>query len=283
MLIFKTAEGIKAYLSQKRDEGKKIGFAPTMGALHRGHLSLFEKALSENDVCVSSIFVNPAQFNDKKDLERYPRTFESDLEKLIASGCHVLFYPEVDEIYPAGLDLSMKIDFGYLLQTMEAVFRKGHFEGVAQVVKRLLDIVQPHHLYMGQKDYQQLLVVKRMIEALHLPVNLTMCTTVREADGLAMSSRNALLSKEAREAAAAIPKVLFAAKEKINGNISFSDLQSQSMEALNHHKLVNTEYFEIADAETLMPVKNSTAKNKIVICAAVKVGVVRLIDNTLIA
>lgn len=253
-----------------------------MGALHDGHLSLFTKTLAENDVCVTSIFVNPTQFNDKKDLERYPRTFESDLEKLIASGCHILFYPDVYEIYPpVGIE-SVNVDFGYLLKTMEAVFRKGHFEGVAQVVKRLLDIIQPHTLYMGQKDYQQFLVVKKMIQTLGRKVDLVMCPTVREADGLAMSSRNVLLSKEQRMAATAIPNTLFAAKEKIKGGVSLPDLQSESIEMLNRHPLLKTEYFEIADAETLMPLKNDKASSKIVICAAVKAGVVRLIDNILI-
>ena len=281
MLIFKTTEGIQPFLSDLKSKGKKIGFVPTMGALHEGHLSLLKKTLAENDVCVTSIFVNPAQFNDPKDLERYPRTFESDLEKLTDCGCHVLFYPEVNEVYPAGLDLSVKVDFGNLLQTMEAVFRKGHFEGVAQVVKRLLDIVQPHSLYMGQKDYQQYLVVKKMMDSLAIRVNLVMCPTVREPDGLAMSSRNVLLNKKEREAASAVPKALFAAKEKIR-LISFPDLQQQSLSILNSNPLLKTEYFEIADAETLMPLKQKSGKSKIVICTAVKAGAIRLIDNMLI-
>lgn len=273
---------MRPYLLQAKAAGKKIGFAPTMGALHEGHLSLFKKALAENDVCVTSIFVNPAQFNDKQDLERYPRTFERDLEKLVASGCHVLFYPEVKEIYPAGMDFFVNVDFGWLLQTMEALFRKGHFEGVAKVVNRLLGIVQPHALYMGQKDYQQFLVVKRMIEALHLPVNLVMCPTVRENDRLAMSSRNMLLSKEEREAAALIPATLFYAQEKIR-LIPVDILKRQCVEQINSNPLLKTEYFEIADAESLMPLKDTGEKNKIVICTAVKAGSVRLIDNVLIS
>ncbi len=281
MLIFKRTDDIGEYLSNLRTEGKRIGFAPTMGALHEGHLSLFKRTLAENDVCVTSIFVNPTQFNDKKDLDRYPRTIESDMEKLIMAGCHVLFHPGTDEIYPDGMEAKVKVDFGFLLQTMEAVFRKGHFEGVAQVVKRLLDIVQPDTLYMGQKDYQQFLVVKKMIETLQLRVTLIMCPTVREPDGLAMSSRNVLLNSEERKAVAEIPKALFRAKEKIR-KTPFGALQKQSMDALNGNPLLETEYFEIVDAETLEPLGENKANKRIAICTAVKVGDVRLIDNTLI-
>lgn len=281
MLIFKTTKGVADYLAGLRQDGRSIGFAPTMGALHEGHLSLFGKAVAENDICVSSIFVNPTQFTDKQDLERYPRTFEKDIEQLVAAGCDVLFYPDVTEIYPEGLDLSVNIDFGYLLQTMDAVFRKGHFEGVAQVVKRLLDIVQPHTLYMGQKDYQQLLVVKKMIQALHIPTRLIMCPTVREADGLAMSSRNVLLTEEERAAAVNISKALFSAKEKIK-NTALDVLINDSISTLNRNPLLKTDYFQVADAETLQPATAYEKEHPLVICAAVKAGAVRLIDNILI-
>lgn len=282
MLIFKTTKSARGHLSELRYEGKRIGFAPTMGALHEGHLSLLRKTLEDNDVCATSIFINPTQFNDKKDLECYPRTLESDLEKLIIMGCHVLFYPDAKEIYPTGMEMPIRTDFGYLLQTMEAVYRKGHFEGVAQVVRRLLDIIQPHALYMGQKDYQQFLIVKKMIDSLKLKVHLVMCPTVREPDGLAMSSRNVLLNSEERKAAAEIPQTLFTAKGKIL-KTPFSNLQKQSIDALNSNPFLRTEYFEIVDAETLKPLKENSGKNKIAICTAVKVGNVRLIDNILIA
>jgi len=281
MLIFKTTKGVADYLAGLRQNGKSIGFAPTMGALHEGHLSLFGKAVAENDICVSSIFVNPTQFTDKQDLERYPRTFEKDIEQLVAAGCDVLFYPDVKEIYPEGLDLSVNVDFGYLLQTMEAVFRKGHFEGVAQVVKRLLDIVQPHTLYMGQKDYQQLLVVKKMIQTLHIPTRLIMCPTVREADGLAMSSRNVLLTEKERAAAVSISKALFSAKEKIK-TTALDVLVNDSISTLNRNPLLKTDYFQVADAETLQPATVYEKEHPLVICAAVKAGAVRLIDNILI-
>lgn len=282
MLVFKTTNGISAALHQLRSEGKRIGFAPTMGALHEGHLSLIRKTLAENDVCVTSIFVNPTQFNDKKDLDRYPRPFEDDMELLIASGAHMLFYPTVEEMYPGGMEIPVLVDFGYLLQTMEAVFRKGHFEGVSTVVKRLLDIVQPHNLYMGQKDYQQLLIVKKMIEELELPVRLVMCPTVREADGLAMSSRNALLSEEERGAAALIPQVLFRAKEKAFDE-SFEELEKESIAELNSNPLLKTEYFSIVDANTLEPATNRKQRAPIAICTAVRAGSVRLIDNLFIS
>ncbi len=271
-----------AYLSALKSEGKTIGFAPTMGALHKGHLSLIEKAIAENDVCVTSIFVNPVQFNDKKDLDSYPRTFERDLTMLIDAGNHILFYPDEQEMYTAGTDYSVNINFGYLLQTMEAVFRKGHFEGVAVVVKRLLDIVQPHHLYMGQKDYQQLLVVKKMIETLQMDVQLKMCETIREANGLAMSSRNLLLSAEEKEAAQKISSVLFEAKNKINQH-PFHKIREESIAELNNYPLLKTEYFEIVDADGLQPVEKASSANGLAICAAVRAGSIRLIDNIIIS
>ncbi|MDZ4845976.1 MAG: pantoate--beta-alanine ligase [Chitinophagales bacterium] len=282
MLIFKTTESIGDSLAKFRKEGKKIAFAPTMGALHEGHLSLIKKALDENDVCVTSIFVNPTQFNDKKDLDRYPRPFEHDLELLVKSGAHILFYPEVQEMYPSGLEVPVLVDFGYLLETMEAVFRKGHFEGVSTVVKRLLDIVQPDTLYMGQKDYQQLLIVKYMIAELALPVRLVMCPTVREADGLAMSSRNTLLTPDERAAAALIPQTLFRAKEKAFDE-TFEEIEQESIEEIDSNPLLKTEYFRIVDAKTLAPAQNMKRNAPIAICTAVKAGSVRLIDNLIIA
>lgn len=282
MLLYKTTMEISATLTELRTQGKRIGFAPTMGALHEGHLSLIKKTLAENDVCVTSIFVNPAQFNDKKDLERYPRPFERDLELLCNAGAHILFHPEVGEMYPGGIETPVLIDFGYLLQTMEAVFRMGHFEGVSTVVKRLLDIIQPHTLYMGQKDYQQLLIVKKMIDELQLPVQLIMCPTVREADGLAMSSRNALLTHEERKAAALIPRVLFQAKEKAYDD-SFDLLEKESINELNSNPLLKTEYFCFTDAATLTPVKNKKQNAPIAICTAVRAGSIRLIDNLIIS
>lgn len=282
MLLFKTTEDIGQYLAEQRKKGKRIGFAPTMGALHQGHLSLLKRALAENDICVTSIFVNPTQFNDKKDLERYPRPFAKDVELLIQSGTHVLFHPDVEDMYPEGLDLSVNADFGYLLQTMEAVFRKGHFEGVSTVVKRLLDIVNPHTIYMGQKDYQQLMIVKKMLYALDMLPHLVMCPTIREPDGLAMSSRNALLSKEEREAAALIPQVLFQAKEK-SFDESFEEIEAESIAELNSNPLLKTEYFTIVDANTLEHAKNRKQNTPIAICTAVRAGSVRLIDNLIIS
>ncbi len=282
MLIFRTVEGIQNFLSETRKAGKSIGFAPTMGALHTGHVSLINKAVAENDCCIASIFVNPAQFNDKKDLEQYPRTFDTDLETLITNGNQVLFYPDEKEVYPAGLDLEVKVDFGFLFETMEAVHRPGHFNGVAKAVKRLLDIVQPDNLYMGQKDYQQFLIVKRMIKVLRLEVNLIMCPTVRERDGLAMSSRNMLLSEDGRKAANQISKTLFKAAESLKRETTVATIVAKSVDSLDRNPLLKTEYFEIVDATTLKRVKNINHKGKIAICTSVKAGSVRLIDNILI-
>jgi pantoate--beta-alanine ligase len=198
------------------------------------------------------------------------------------SGTHVLFHPEVGEMYPEGVDLSVHVDFGHLLETMEATFREGHFEGVSTVVKRLLDIVQPHTIYMGQKDYQQLMIVKKMLFSLDMLPHLVMCPTIREHDGLAMSSRNALLTPEERQAAALIPQVLFQAKEK-SFDESFEEIEAESVAELNSNPLLKTEYFTIVDANTLEHAKNRKQNTPIAICTAVRAGSVRLIDNLIIS
>ncbi|GIV33689.1 MAG: pantothenate synthetase [Chitinophagales bacterium] len=283
MLIFKTVNELSRYLQTLKRAGRRIGFVPTMGALHAGHLSLVKTALGENDFCIVSIFVNPAQFNDPADLNRYPRTFERDLELLLSEGCHALFFPEVEEIYPAHLDIRVDVSFGFLFQTMEALHRPGHFEGVVKAVKRLLDIVEPHNLYMGQKDYQQFLIVQRMIEALHLPVRLVLCPTVREPDGLALSSRNQLLSPQEREAARQISRTLFQAAEKLKQGLPLDSIRAESVNDLKKEPLLQPEYFEIANAVTLRPLQEAETTGGIIICTAVKAGTVRLIDNVMIA
>ncbi len=277
MLVFKQAAGLQAWLDTERRDGKTVGFAPTMGALHQGHLSLVEMAKSECARAVVSIFVNPTQFNDPADLEKYPRMPEQDIALLIGVGCDALFMPPVEEVYPPGLDLSLQLDFGALDRVMEGKFRPGHFGGMAMVVKRLLDIVQPHRLYMGQKDFQQLTIVGDMLRQLGSGIELVRCPTTREADGLAMSSRNLRLSPAMRAAAPVIYQSMQAAKSALPGEPA-STVQVQGLETLRAAGL-EPEYFDIVDGRTLLPVEHYGDSDFIVVCVAAWAGDVRLIDN----
>lgn len=280
MLVFKRVDPLQAYLDSRRSEGSRVGFVPTMGALHEGHLSLLRCARKDNDLTVCSIFVNPAQFNESNDLERYPRTPVKDAEMLSGVGTEVLFFPPVEEIYPPGVQIQVPLDFGRLGEVMEGAFRPGHFEGVARVVRRLLDIVQPHRLYMGQKDFQQYTIIQYMIEVLKLPVQLVRCPIVREADGLAMSSRNRRLSPPARRRAPAIYRVLQEARRAL------VDADPKTVAARARQQLeragLRPEYFEIVDGHTLEPLETLAGVENAVACAAAWAGDVRLIDNILL-
>lgn len=287
MLIFKRVSDLRQWLGRQNE---KIGFAPTMGALHEGHLELLRMAKREGCIAVASIFVNPTQFNDPRDLEQYPRTPEKDAALLLSANCDVLFLPPVEEVYPPGMDLTLELDFGDLDKVMEGVFRPGHFKGMATVVNRLLDIVRPHKIYMGQKDYQQLSIVRNMIEQLTLPVELVMCPTVREADGLAMSSRNLRLSPEMRAAAPAIFQTLIWAKTALEEDRPALEIQSEAMGRLVNAGL-RPEYFDIVDGVTLRPIRPQGAipflheigmGGPIVACTAAFAGEVRLIDNLIL-
>lgn len=277
MLLFKNVKDLQSYLQIQMGNGKLIGFVPTMGALHEGHLSLFQKCLQTSDLSVGSIFVNPTQFNDPADLVKYPRTPERDIEMLAGIGCHVLFMPSVEEVYPKGHKLPEPIDFGYLDQPMEGAHRPGHFQGMAQVVRRLLDIVQPDHLFMGQKDYQQFAIVKEMLRQLKLKTDLIMCPIVRENDGLAMSSRNVRLTKEGRLLAPNIFRALNMAKEKTSGHFP-REIEEDAIKMLSMPGM-EPEYFEIVDGVTLRPIEQFEDVDVAVACTAVKVGDIRLIDN----
>ncbi|MEZ4967293.1 MAG: pantoate--beta-alanine ligase [Saprospiraceae bacterium] len=277
MLIFKKVADLQAWLNGERNTGKSIGFAPTMGALHDGHLDLVRMAKKECDRAVVSIFVNPTQFNDPKDLEKYPRTPEKDAALLIGVDCDVLFIPPVEEVYPPGPDLTVHLDFGQLDQVMEGEFRPGHFKGMATVVNRLLDIVQPHRLYMGQKDFQQLTIVRNMLAQLHSPVELVMCPTRREADGLAMSSRNVRLSPAMRAAAPVIYQTLVWAKETFREQAATA-VRASATARLSEAGL-RPEYFDIVDGITLQPVERWQDSDFVVACTAAFAEEVRLIDN----
>jgi len=275
MLLVDTITALHEKLKSFGSTGS-IGFVPTMGALHEGHLSLVKQALAETDVVVVSVFVNPTQFNNLKDLERYPRTLEADLQILEKTGCHLVFAPAVTEIYP--VPDTRKFNFGALETVMEGKHRPGHFNGVAQVVSKLFEIVKPGKAYFGLKDFQQLAIIKNMVAQLNLPIKIVPCPIVREKSGLAMSSRNELLSAEERKNASAISEALFKAIELTNEK-SVNELKNWITETINNNPYLTVEYVEIVDDVQLQPVK-SWGKNAVkVCCVAVFCGKVRLIDN----
>jgi pantoate--beta-alanine ligase len=263
-------------LNIKLEEGLSIGFVPTMGALHQGHLSLVEMACLQTGFVVVSIFVNPTQFNDKGDLERYPRDLQKDVDLLSTTSCALVFAPDVDEIYPE--PDTRQFNFGLIEQVMEGKFRPGHFNGVAQVVSRLFEIVKPHKAYFGQKDFQQLAIISEMVRKLNIPVEIIACPIVREAGGLAMSSRNMLLSVEQRKNAELISATLFEAVNK-KGELTVNDLCNWVINRINENEFLNTEYFEIVDSVTLQPVKDWDEPGTKIGCIAVHCGKIRLIDN----
>lgn len=270
-----TIKDLQQYLQEKILASKKIGFVPTMGALHKGHISLIDKARNENDIVICSIFVNPTQFNDPTDLEKYPRTPESDSELLKNAGCDVLFSPSIEEMYPE--KDTRVFDFGGIDKVMEGKFRPGHFNGVAQIVTKLFDLIKPHNAYFGKKDFQQLTIIKHIVKTLNIPVNIIACETVREEDGLAMSSRNVRLNEEERKQATYISKALFFIKDNAN-NFDLEELKVKALSILAPHSLIKLEYLEIVDTETLLPVNKINA-GRTVACIAAFVGNVRLIDN----
>jgi pantoate--beta-alanine ligase len=261
-------------------DNKTIGFVPTMGALHSGHLSLIKEARKHNDIVVCSVFVNPTQFNNKKDLKKYPRNLDKDSALLASAKCDIIFAPSVAQVYPKGLDTNVDINYGGLDTRMEGEFRPGHFAGMVQVVKRLLDIVLPHHIYMGQKDFQQFTIVARLIAQFKIKTKLIVCPIKREKNGLAMSSRNERLSPDLRDRAKIIYKTLKVAKNKI-GTKSIKEIEVEAMKSLGIPDF-QPEYFSIVDGKTLKPVKDINKHKYIVACVATWAGDVRLIDNIII-
>lgn len=253
-----------------------IGFVPTMGALHRGHISLVKRAMSENETVVVSIFVNPTQFNDPKDLEKYPRNLDADLRLLDNTGSHIVFVPNVKEVYPK--TDTRKFNFGQLETVMEGKHRPGHFNGVAQVVSKLFEMVQPDKAYFGLKDFQQLAVIKNMVKQLELPVKIIPCSIIREKNGLAMSSRNERLTDEQRKNASLLHETLSTAKEQ-KGNKSVEELASWVIDTINKNPFLNVEYFEIVDDEQLQPIENWNDNKTKIACIAAFCGKIRLIDN----
>lgn len=256
--------------------GKRIGFVPTMGALHEGHLMLVRKAASENDFVVVSIFVNPIQFNNPEDLAKYPRTLDEDLKKLEATGCNLVFSPSEQEMYPEP-DLT-EFDFGQLDKVMEGKFRPGHFRGVAIVVKKLFEIVTPHKAYFGEKDFQQLAIIRRMVDMLNIQTEIVPCPIVRESDGLAMSSRNARLTKEERAEAPVIFKALSEAKTNYSW-FTPDGVKQLIIGEIQENRYFRVEYVEIVDTVTLQPFEDWNDTPHAIVCVAAFIGSVRLIDN----
>jgi len=278
MKQFTTIRETQTYLQNQREAGKSIGFVPTMGALHKGHLTLVQRSANENDLTVCSVFVNPIQFNNKADLEKYPRSLNSDAKMLKENGCDVLFAPETTEMYPENEIPSIEIEFGMLDKVMEGKFRPGHFRGVAIVVRKLFEIVQPTRAYFGNKDFQQLAIIRFMVQSLSLPVKIIPCETIREADGLAMSSRNMRLTISERNLAPRIYEILLNVKKKA-GKIPVKTLKEWAIKKIEENPALRVEYLEIGDMETLMPLENWIYKEKAMAFVAVFLGDVRLIDN----
>lgn len=279
MLVFQKIIDIKAYLLAIRKEGKSIGFVPTMGALHSGHLSLVEESKKESDFTVCSIFVNPSQFNKKNDLDNYPRNIDADIKQLESVDCDVLFLPSVEEMYPK--EIEKMFDFGDITKGMEGEHRPGHFNGVAIVIERFFEIIQPNFAFFGEKDFQQLMVVKELVKQLNLSVEIIGCATSREISGLAMSSRNERLTEKEKEVAGAISQSLIFMKEHFK-SYSVGELKQNMISQLSKHKELEVEYFEIVDGNTMKFISDWSETSCCVALTAVNVGEVRLIDNMLI-
>ncbi len=276
--VITTNNDLQRILFQMRSAGKTIGLVPTMGALHNGHLSLLAIAKTTTDIVVSTIFVNPTQFNDPADLEKYPRPIESDIEKLTQAGCDMLFAPSVKEMY--GSNETWRLDIGRLETILEGKFRPGHYQGVTQIVYKLFDMVKPDTAFFGQKDYQQFLVISKMVQLLHVPVKLIMCPIIRDSGGLAMSSRNVHLTENEKKQALVISQALMLVKQQFAFQ-TVDQLKTLATSIINKEPDVTLEYFEIADRETLEPAGRDSVK--IVALVAAKVGHTRLIDNIILA
>jgi pantoate--beta-alanine ligase len=277
MQVFNEIAPLKAFIRAKKHEGKSIGLVPTMGALHAGHLSIIQASQAENDITICSIYVNPAQFNNAADLEKYPRTIDKDTKSLEKVECDVLFCPSNREMYEN--DSLLKFDFGHLDKVMEGRFRPGHFSGVALVVSKLFNLVEPDRAYFGQKDWQQLVIIRQLVMELKFNLELRVVPIFREADGLAMSSRNQRLAAAEREKAVVFYRALEAAKTSLLSGSSFDEVSTMVRKIVESSDLVTLEYFEIAESKNLNLLDNVKAADRAIMCIAGFVGEVRLIDN----
>lgn len=274
MIVVETIKRLKQELENYKS--KNVGFVPTMGALHSGHISLVERSVKENDVTVVSVFVNPTQFNDKADLERYPRTEEADKKLLEAAGCDIVFMPQVEEMYPE--EDTRVFNFGSIETVMEGKYRPGHFNGVAQIVSKLFYAVEPTRSYFGEKDFQQVAIIRDMVRQLNLPVEIIACPIIREESGLARSSRNELLSAEERKKAALISEVL---SKSVNfaKEMSVDEVKNWVCEQFTHDEVFKMDYYDIVDGNSLQSISSWEDSDYIVGCIAIYCGKIRLIDN----
>lgn len=277
MKVISTVAQLREVVADAKKAGAKIGLVPTMGALHAGHVSLIERARQECDFVVVSVFVNPTQFNNPDDLRTYPRTIDADCAKLEAAGVDVAFVPTVEEIYPE--PDTRVFDLGPVAEVMEGAMRPGHFNGVAQIVSKLFDYVKPHRAYFGEKDYQQIAVIRRMVEIEGFDLEIVPCPIKRHDDGLAMSSRNVRLSAEQRAKAPQIHHILAQSVEESMNNHEIKALQQSVVDAINAVDGMEVEYYQIVDAYSLQPVAKWDGKQPLVGCVTVWMGDVRLIDN----
>ncbi len=277
MQIISSKKELKIIIDKAIQKKMVVGFVPTMGALHQGHLSLINHSLANTDITISSIFVNPTQFNNADDLDKYPRNLKKDFSMLEKAGCHVVFTPSKKEMYPKK-DIRT-FDFDDIDKTMEGEHRPGHFNGVAQIVSKLFDIVKPQKVFFGQKDFQQVAIIKKMVKKLNYKVEIVACPIIREPDGLAMSSRNQLLTTEHRKTAPLINKVLKASLQKIHSFNSIEQIENWVIKEINKSPLLKVEYFNIVDETTLKKIKHIELHNCFIGCIAVWTGNIRLIDN----
>ncbi len=276
MIVYRTKTDLTGHLSSLQNEGKTIGLVPTMGALHQGHMSLVEKARAENNFVVVTIFVNPTQFNDPSDLDHYPRTLDQDLELLRQLEADLVFVPSVKEMYPE--EDTRTFDLGGLDKVMEGKHRQGHFNGVAQIVSKLFLLIRPHKAYFGQKDFQQLVIIRKLVELLEMDLTIVSCPIIREKDGLAMSSRNTRLGKEERKLAPFIYETLVKARDKMD---TLDPAQVKEWVTLQFSKqsVLDLEYFKIVEDKELKPINEWAEEVNKVACLAVLLGEIRLIDN----
>jgi pantoate--beta-alanine ligase len=277
MEIFKQIAPLKSYLEEHRRAGKTIGLVPTMGALHAGHIALIEASKAQNQITVCSIYINPTQFNNAVDLQKYPRTLALDTVLLEKTGCDVVFCPDNEEMYRKPSTLTF--DFGSLDKVMEGKFRPGHFSGVALVVAKLFNIIQPQQAYFGQKDWQQFAIISQLTEELRFGLTLHGVPTLRESDGLAMSSRNLRLSESQRPRAVVFYKALLTAKSMLRNNESILSVKDLVKKIVEAEPEIRLEYFEVTDSKNLNVLENVEASDKPILCIAGYVGEVRLIDN----
>ncbi|MDE6272923.1 MAG: pantoate--beta-alanine ligase [Muribaculaceae bacterium] len=278
MQIIRSVAELTQYVAARKNQHQTIGFVPTMGALHEGHLSLVERAVGENECSIVSVFVNPTQFNNPDDLRTYPRTEEADIELLAKAGVSAVFVPSVGEMYPEEVEVKKDFNLGSAAEVMEGKFRPGHFQGVAQVVNRLFELVRPNRAYFGQKDFQQIAVIRNMVESEGIDVEIIDCPIKRADDGLALSSRNALLSADQRRRA---PEIYAALSDSVEYSKSHSVRATHDsvVERLDAIPEMKVEYFEIVDARTLLPIEEWDESPDVQGCITVFNGKVRLIDN----